>query len=206
MDEEPAYVCNRCHNIYCAYHAGMATDGLTATRFARWERYWDFSSVFSLFRITINESKCNRCGLCSRKCKAACIDGKEHRIDHSRCVACMDCIDTCKHGAVGFRMRTKASDKKTGKEEKQKADNSQIDTARRSFLSATAVLAATCRKRKWTADWRLSRTRRFRYVPRRLYRRVHGAHVILHSIVRSASFVCRPAPTTYSVLRPTCRN
>lgn len=102
-----------------------------------------FFSRFSLFRITIDESKCNRCGLCSRKCKAACINGKEHRIDYSRCVACMDCIDTCNHGAIGFRMRTKASDKKTGKEEKPKAESGQIDTTRRSFLSATAVLAAS---------------------------------------------------------------
>ena len=102
-----------------------------------------FFSRFSLFRITIDESKCNRCGLCSRKCKAACIDGKEHRIDYSRCVACMDCIDTCNHGAIGFRMRTKASEKQTGKDAKPKAGSGQIDTARRSFLSATAVLAAT---------------------------------------------------------------
>lgn len=102
-----------------------------------------FFSRFSLFRITIDESKCNRCGLCSRKCKAACIDGKEHRIDYSRCVACMDCIDTCNHGAIGFRMRTKASDTRTGKDAKRQAESGQIDTARRSFLSATAVLAAT---------------------------------------------------------------
>lgn len=102
-----------------------------------------FFSRFSLFRITIDESKCNRCGLCSRKCKAACIDGKEHRIDYSRCVACMDCIDTCNHGAIGFRMRITASEKKTGKDAKPKAESDQIDTARRSFLSATAVLAAT---------------------------------------------------------------
>ena len=102
-----------------------------------------FFSRFSLFRITIDESKCNRCGLCSRKCKAACIDGKEHRIDYSRCVACMDCIDTCNHGAIGFRMRTKASEKHTGKDAKRQAESGQIDTARRSFLSATAVLVAT---------------------------------------------------------------
>lgn len=62
-----------------------------------------FLSRFSLFRITIDESKCNACGLCSRKCKAACIDGKEHRVDYSRCVACMDCIDTCRHQAITYR-------------------------------------------------------------------------------------------------------
>lgn len=33
-------------------------------------------SRYSLFRVVIDESKCNACGLCSHKCKAACIDGK----------------------------------------------------------------------------------------------------------------------------------
>lgn len=98
-----------------------------------------FLSRFSLFRITIDESKCNRCGLCSRKCKAACINGKEHRIDYSRCVSCMDCIDICKHGAIGFRLRHGKKGIDTGKT----VDEKQIDAARRTFLTATAVTVAT---------------------------------------------------------------
>lgn len=57
-----------------------------------------FLSRYSLLRINIDKDKCNACGLCSRKCKAACINGDKHEVDYSRCVACMDCIDTCKHG------------------------------------------------------------------------------------------------------------
>ena len=99
-----------------------------------------FFSRFSLFRITIDESKCNRCGLCSRKCKAACIDGKEHRIDYSRCVACMDCIDTCKHDALHLQYRRK----KTNKPATEKPERTErIDTARRNFLTTTALAAAT---------------------------------------------------------------
>lgn len=98
-----------------------------------------FLSRFSLLRITIDENKCNRCGLCSRKCKAACIDGKEHRIDYSRCVACMDCIDTCKHGAIKYKMRRR----KAAADAPRKAAEGQADTARRSFLTATAVTVAT---------------------------------------------------------------
>lgn len=64
-----------------------------------------FLSRFSLLRITIDESKCNKCGLCSRKCKSACIDGKEHKVDYSRCVVCMDCISTCTHGAIRYTLR-----------------------------------------------------------------------------------------------------
>lgn len=89
-----------------------------------------FLSRFSLLRITIDESKCNACGLCSRRCKAACINGKEHRVDYSRCVACMDCIDTCKHGAISFGLR-------------KKRENGPMDGTRRSFLTATAVVAST---------------------------------------------------------------
>ena len=59
-----------------------------------------FLSRYSLFRITIDADKCNGCNLCARQCKAACINHKEHRVDYSRCVACMDCVATCKHGAI----------------------------------------------------------------------------------------------------------
>ena len=95
-----------------------------------------FLSRFSLLRVTIDKEKCNACGLCSRKCKAACIDGKNHTVDYSRCVACMDCIDTCRHGAISFGLRRK---KETVA--KQPVNAGQIDDARRSFLTATAIVA-----------------------------------------------------------------
>lgn len=108
-----------------------------------------FLSRRSLLRITIDKEKCNACGLCSRRCKASCIDGREHRVDYSRCVACMDCIDTCKHGAIGFRLRSKRHDKTVQATPAaipglaQDKAGAQVDTARRSFLTATAVMAAT---------------------------------------------------------------
>lgn len=94
-----------------------------------------YVSRFSLFRITIDTNKCNHCGLCSKKCKASCIDGKRHQIDYSRCVACMDCIDTCKHGAIDLR--------KYSHSEKPAVETTEIDESRRNFLGATAVLAGT---------------------------------------------------------------
>lgn len=98
-----------------------------------------FLSRYSLFRIIIDESKCTACGLCSRKCKAACIDSKGHRIDYSRCVACMDCIDTCTHGAIQYRVFRK--NKKVAPSN-QIPDNKLADTARRNFLTVTATVAA----------------------------------------------------------------
>ena len=49
-----------------------------------------FLSRFSVFAPVINTEKCKNCGLCGRQCKSACINMKEHEIDYSRCVACMD--------------------------------------------------------------------------------------------------------------------
>ncbi len=99
-------------------------------------------SRYSLFRPVIDTSKCNSCGLCSRKCKAACINGKEHKIDYSRCVACMDCLDTCRHGAIRYRSRL-AKPEKQLQEAVRTVDAAQINNARRSFLTATALLATT---------------------------------------------------------------
>ena len=102
-----------------------------------------FLSRFSLFRITIDENKCNACGLCSRKCKAACINGKEHTVDYSRCVACMDCIDTCKHGAIRYRLRIKKNAPVHSEDKGKSVSSEQIDTARRTFLTATILIAGT---------------------------------------------------------------
>ena len=90
-----------------------------------------FLSRFSLLRPVIDADKCKNCSLCSRGCKAACIDYKNHKIDYSRCVACMDCIDTCKHNALRLQCRLK------------KADKTKKDAApgatRRTFLMGAAL-------------------------------------------------------------------
>lgn len=57
----------------------------------------------SLLRVQVDESKCNKCSLCERNCKAAAIDSKTGKIDYSRCVVCGDCIDKCKHDALHYK-------------------------------------------------------------------------------------------------------
>ena len=54
-----------------------------------------FLSRFSLLAPAIDTDKCRNCGMCGKQCKSACINMKEHEIDLSRCVACMDCLDAC---------------------------------------------------------------------------------------------------------------
>lgn len=61
-----------------------------------------FVSKYSIFRPIIETSHCNSCGVCARNCKASCIDSKNHKIDYSRCVSCMNCIQKCSHGAITF--------------------------------------------------------------------------------------------------------
>ena len=107
-----------------------------------------FLSRYSLFRIVIDPAKCNTCSLCSRHCKAACIDYKAHRIDHSRCVACMDCIGKCRHGAIGYRLRRKADAPRPASDgpavqESAQAAGDRAGISRRGFLSLAALFATT---------------------------------------------------------------
>jgi ferredoxin len=90
-------------------------------------------SKFSLFKIRIDESTCNSCGSCGRKCKASCIDTKLHSIDYSRCINCFDCIEVCSQTSISFSY---AYPKKT--------TEVNIDASKRRFmltLGATSVAA-----------------------------------------------------------------
>ena len=95
-------------------------------------------SRFSLFKPTIDTSKCINCGRCGAGCKASCIDTKNHRIDYSRCVVCFDCLDNCSEGAIKYRFAGfgKGKPANDGKE--------ASDAGRRAFI-ATAK-SYKCRK------------------------------------------------------------
>ena len=96
-----------------------------------------FFSRFSLFAPVINTEKCRNCGLCSKQCKASCIDMKEHKIDYSRCVTCMDCIDTCKDGAIRYERRRKSTETQKGGEQ------GKVNQSRRAFIVSGAIATAT---------------------------------------------------------------
>lgn len=95
-----------------------------------------FLSRFSLFAPRIDTEKCRNCGLCGKQCKASCINMKEHEIDYSRCVACMDCIDVCNEGAIHFARR-KPSAKTAASNEKSQ------DQGRRAFVIASGIALAS---------------------------------------------------------------
>ena len=110
-----------------------------------------FLARYAWFRPEIDPQKCNSCTLCSRRCKAACIDIEAHRIDYSRCVTCMDCLDTCRQGAIIYRRRrrspraigtqktTHASDHRSSVETRPSVDRFTVDRGRRSFLTALGL-------------------------------------------------------------------
>lgn len=93
-----------------------------------------FFSRFSLFRMTIDESKCIKCGKCYRNCKASCIDGEAHKVDCSRCVSCFDCIGHCTEGAVRYRF---AYGNKV-----VACDETAVDAGKRAFMVG-ALMAGT---------------------------------------------------------------
>ena len=108
-----------------------------------------FFSRRSIFVPVIDTEKCRNCGLCSKRCKASCIDTKNHQIDYSRCVACMDCIDICKDGAVKFECRYGQSPQQHGKGKNSAVsgnkENNQAagqDPSRRAFITS-AIIAGT---------------------------------------------------------------
>ena len=93
-------------------------------------------SRFSLLKIHFDVDKCKNCSMCSKNCKAACIDFKTHTVDASRCVVCGDCIDSCKFGALSYR-RTKGTVLAVSSHD---TEEPSPQGGRRSFLLATAML------------------------------------------------------------------
>jgi len=104
-------------------------------------------SKFSLFRIELDDSKCNSCGLCAYACKSQCIDNKEKQVDHSRCVACFNCLDRCKSDGVSYRFAFSRSSQPVLSKAKDTPlitnRTNEIGMTRRSFLVTSTAIAAT---------------------------------------------------------------
>lgn len=105
-----------------------------------------FFARFSWLKIRFDEDKCKNCSLCSKNCKAACIDFKTHTVDYSRCVVCGNCIDSCKFGALKYTGRAGQTPKI--------GEAGNIDTSKRSFLLASALVttAAMAQKKEKLMD------------------------------------------------------
>ena len=112
-------------------------------------------SRFSVFAPVIDTEKCRNCGLCGKQCKSSCINMKEHEIDYSRCVACMDCIETCKEGAIHYACRY-------GKKGSPSPAQGNVDNSKRAFLvsSAIATTAVAAKAQEMKVDGGLAEIER----------------------------------------------
>ena len=90
----------------------------------------------SLLKIRFDADKCKSCSLCTKNCKASCIDFKTHTVDYSRCVVCGDCIKSCKFGALSLSPSPKERGEKT------------TSQSRRSFLLASALATTALAQKK----------------------------------------------------------
>ena len=109
-----------------------------------------FLSKYSLLKVRIDTDKCRSCSLCSRQCKASCIDYKNHTIDYSRCVDCMDCLGSCEFGAISFGPARKVSRQTANSHNAQQ----ETDATRRTFIvtALAATATATLKAQEKTVD------------------------------------------------------
>ena len=103
-------------------------------------------SRFSFLKINFDVEKCKNCSLCTKNCKASCIDYKTHTVDASRCVVCGDCIESCKFGALKYSAKAPLSspegDTNVPADKTNEAPSGAVRGAsRRSFLLSGALLA-----------------------------------------------------------------
>jgi ferredoxin len=84
---------------------------------------------FSWLKIRFDVDRCKNCSLCTKNCKAACIDFKTHTVDPLRCVVCGDCIESCKFGALKYSIGSSTTSDAT------------VDSSKRTFLLSSALLA-----------------------------------------------------------------
>lgn len=100
-----------------------------------------FLSKFSFFKVRIDSSMCNGCGACAMKCKASCIDSKNHKVDDTRCVSCFNCLDSCKHSALSYAPYKKKNTVTDKKAETNSNRRQFITTAITTVITVPAAMA-----------------------------------------------------------------
>lgn len=103
-----------------------------------------YLSKFSFLKIQIDPATCTKCGRCTRDCKASCIDFKNHTVDHTRCVACFDCIDSCRDHSIFYTRRLSAKKAPVAATEALTPE----DHSRRQFFLTSLLIAGSAAELK----------------------------------------------------------
>ena len=109
-----------------------------------------FLARYSWFKIHFDDEKCRNCSLCTKNCKASCIDFKNHTVDYSRCVVCGNCIDKCKFGALRYDHQRLHKVAIAKVEDSKENATEGTDSSKRAFLigAALATTAAMAQDKK----------------------------------------------------------
>lgn len=83
----------------------------------------------ALLRPRMDAEKCKKCGACTRKCPSNCIDHHSGTIDASRCVNCLECLGSCKFGALTFKPLKNQTAPDASPNKQSKAANSQAESS-----------------------------------------------------------------------------
>ena len=93
---------------------------------------------FSWLKVYFDADKCKSCSLCTKNCKASCIDFTTHKVDYTRCVTCGNCLEKCNFGALHYGHPKAAPAPVQADGDGQPA----ADSTRRAFLVGTAIVGA----------------------------------------------------------------
>ena len=97
---------------------------------------------FSPIKVRL-KADCISCGLCEKSCKGECIDSKNKTVDSSRCVACFNCLSTCRRGSIVYALPLAPTLPQTVQNQNppvtsESSDIPATDSSRRRFLQGTA--------------------------------------------------------------------
>ena len=152
-----------------------------------------FVARFSWLKVRFDADKCRNCSLCSKNCKASCIDYKTHTVDYSRCVACGNCVEKCKFGALHYAPATKKATS-----EAQPSD--LPDKSKRTFLLTTALAGtALMAQEKKKVDGQLCVAQ----CPNQVLRPATDLTHMMQPVMSYERGYCRPECTRCSEVCPT---
>ena len=110
-------LCLRVPRFYCRFICPL---GALLGLLSRW----------AVWRIGKSQDSCRDCRQCEAHCEGACMPTGAIQI--SECVLCLNCMDQCRHGLMGYRSQASAA-----------GERLKPDLTRRQVVSALVGVACT---------------------------------------------------------------